>query len=48
MNNGNALSQLALQAYETLVPERIRKGLHNRQFVRNHSRWDAIDRKSVV
>lgn len=42
MNNGNPLSQLAMQAYETLVPERIRKGLHNRQFVRNHARWDAI------
>ena len=42
MSHGNRLSQFAARAYETLVPQRIRKGLHNRQFVRNHARWDAI------
>ncbi len=36
------LSRLARRAYETFVPQRIRKGLHNRRFVRDHARWDAI------
>ena len=42
MNTETPLTRLALRAYEALVPHRIRKGLHNRQFVRNHARWDAI------
>ena len=42
MNNGNLLANFATRAYEALVPHRIRKGLHNRRFVRNNARWDAI------
>ena len=42
MNPETPLARLAVRAYETLVPHRIRKGLHNRQFVRNNARWDAI------
>jgi FkbM family methyltransferase len=37
-----SISQLARRAYETLVPERIRVGLHNRSFVRHNARWEAI------
>ena len=36
------ITRLAHRAYETIVPQRIRKGLHNRAWVRNKARWDAI------
>ena len=39
---GHSLSQLALRAYEALVPKRIRVGLHNRRFVRRNAQWDRI------
>ncbi len=42
MTGETPLARLAMRAYETLVPHRIRKGLHNRRFVRDHARWDAI------
>ena len=42
MNIETPFARFALRAYETLVPHRIRKGLHNRRFVRNHTRWNAI------
>jgi FkbM family methyltransferase len=42
MNSATPFARLARCAYETLVPHRIRKGLHNRKFVRNNARWDAI------
>ena len=42
MNNGSLLSQLAVRAYETIVPKRIRIGLHNRHFVRHNARWERI------
>lgn len=50
MSNGNVLANFAARAYEALVPHRIRKGLHNRQFVRDNARWDAIrgTRQSLV
>ena len=42
MNNETPLTRLAQCAYETIVPNRIRKGLHNRAWLRNRARWDGI------
>src|SRR5205814_105070 len=39
---GPAISRYAVRAYESLVPQRIRIGLHNRQFVRHTARWEGI------
>ena len=36
------ITRLAHRAYETIVPQRIRKGLHNRAWLRNRARWEAI------
>jgi FkbM family methyltransferase len=36
------LSGFAARAYESLVPRRIRIGLHNRWFVRHEARWRRI------
>ena len=39
---GPALSRCTVRVYESLVPERIRTGLHNRHFARHTARWEAI------
>ena len=36
------LTRLARSTYETIVPHRIRKGIHNRRWVRNRDQWEAI------
>ena len=36
------ITRLAQRAYETIVPHRIRKGIHNRRWVHNRDQWAAI------
>ncbi|MEO7317842.1 MAG: FkbM family methyltransferase [Chthoniobacteraceae bacterium] len=36
------LTHFAQRAYETIVPHRIRKGIHNRRWVHNRDKWEAI------
>jgi len=36
------LVQLAVRAYEAMVPGVIRTGLHNRWFARHSARWQLI------
>ncbi len=45
MKNGtpaHSFSKLAVKAYETLVPNRIRIGLHNRRFLRRQAVWERL------
>ena len=36
------ITRLAQRVYETIVPHRIRKGIHNRRWVHNRDKWAAI------
>ena len=36
------LTHFAQRAYKSIVPQRIRKGIHNRSWLRHRAKWEAI------